>query len=209
MGALNKAMVYLGLADNDDQYHIDDMYPETGSIQQIQPTGTVVRQQQQARPQVTSQAMIQAQPQQQIQAPQMQLQTQAHSQVVPAQQQSGFIPQIQQNQPIVRQAEVRTPVKNNVTPINKAAEGQINRITTIHPRSFSDAKLIGESFRNNVPVIMNLTDLGEVEAKRLVDFSAGLIFGMHGSIDRVTNKVFLLSPSYVEVVADEQPRRAF
>ncbi len=48
---------------------------------------------------------------------------------------------------------------------------------------------------------MNVTDMGEADAKRLVDFSAGLVFGLRGSIERVTNKVFLLSPSYVEVIA--------
>ena len=51
---------------------------------------------------------------------------------------------------------------------------------------------------------MNVTDMGEADAKRLVDFSAGLVFGMRGSIERVTNKVFLLSPSYVEVIGDDK-----
>lgn len=76
--------------------------------------------------------------------------------------------------------------------------GGIHRITTIHPATFNEARLIGESFREGVPVIMNLTDLSDGDAKRLVDFAAGLVFGLHGSIDRVTNKVFLLSPEGVE-----------
>jgi len=46
--------------------------------------------------------------------------------------------------------------------------------------------------------------MGESDAKRLVDFSAGLVFGLRGSIERVTNKVFLLSPSYVEVIGDDK-----
>jgi cell division inhibitor SepF len=50
---------------------------------------------------------------------------------------------------------------------------------------------------------MNVTDMGEADAKRLVDFSAGLVFGLHGSIERVTNKVFLLSPSYIEVLGED------
>jgi cell division inhibitor SepF len=74
----------------------------------------------------------------------------------------------------------------------------------VHPRSYNDAKIIGESFRDGIPVIMNVTDMGEADAKRLVDFSAGLVFGMRGSIERVTNKVFLLSPSYVEVIGDDK-----
>ena len=51
---------------------------------------------------------------------------------------------------------------------------------------------------------MNVTDMGEADAKRLVDFSAGLVFGLRGSIERVTSKVFLLSPSYIEVLGDDK-----
>lgn len=78
----------------------------------------------------------------------------------------------------------------------------LRRISTIHPRSYNDARKIGEAFREGTPVIMNLTDMDDADAKRLVDFSAGLIFGLHGSIERVTNKVFLLSPSHVEVAGE-------
>lgn len=92
--------------------------------------------------------------------------------------------------------------------------GRLNRITTIHPRTYNEAKNIGEWFRDQVPVIMNLSDMDDADAKRLVDFAAGLVFGLHGSIERVTSKVFLLSPSHVEVAADEPqgattPARAF
>ncbi|MCU1692903.1 MAG: hypothetical protein JWM64_1994, partial [Frankiales bacterium] len=73
------------------------------------------------------------------------------------------------------------------------------RITTLHPRTYNEARTIGEHFRSGTPVIMNLTEMDDTDAKRLVDFAAGLIFGLHGSIERVTNKVFLLSPEHVEV----------
>ncbi|MGN6090332.1 MAG: cell division protein SepF [Actinomycetales bacterium] len=82
----------------------------------------------------------------------------------------------------------------------------IDRITTIHPRTYNEAKLIGESFRDGTPVIMNLTDMDDSDAKRLVDFAAGLVFGLRGSIERVTNKVFLLSPANVEVTAEDKAR---
>lgn len=103
------------------------------------------------------------------------------------------------------QEEYRAPV----TPIKRAASSRedsaaLRQITTVHPRSYNDAKVIGESFRDGIPVIMNVTDMGEADAKRLVDFSAGLVFGLHGSIERVTNKVFLLSPSYIEVLGDDK-----
>lgn len=84
----------------------------------------------------------------------------------------------------------------------------IARITTIHPRTYNEAKTIGENFRAGVPVIMNLTDMGDADAKRLVDFAAGLVFGLHGSIERVTNKVFLLSPESVEVNTEEHATAA-
>jgi cell division inhibitor SepF len=82
------------------------------------------------------------------------------------------------------------------------------KITTLHPRNYNDARTVGEYFREGTPVIMNLTDMDDSDAKRLVDFSAGLIFGLHGSIERVTAKVFLLSPANVVVTAEEKARLA-
>ncbi len=95
--------------------------------------------------------------------------------------------------------------------VQAAPAGDLRRITTIHPRSYNDARKIGEAFREGTPVIMNLTDMDDADAKRLVDFSAGLIFGLHGALERVTNKVFLLSPAHVEITgedSDAEPVRA-
>ena len=99
----------------------------------------------------------------------------------------------------VTELESRRPV----APQPRMAD--ISRIITVHPRTYNEAKTIGENFREGIPVIMNLTDMEESDAKRLVDFAAGLVFGLHGSIERVTNKVFLLSPETVEVNAEEYP----
>ncbi len=84
-------------------------------------------------------------------------------------------------------------------PAPSRAPVDFSRIETIHPRSYNDARRIGEEYRSGVPVIMNLLDMDDVDAKRIVDFAAGLVFGLHGSIERITNKVFLLSPSNVDV----------
>lgn len=84
----------------------------------------------------------------------------------------------------------------------------ISRIITVHPRTYNEARTIGEHFRDGVPVIMNLTEMEDTDAKRLVDFAAGLIFGLRGSIDRVTSKVFLLSPPNVNVTAEDKERIA-
>ena len=74
------------------------------------------------------------------------------------------------------------------------------------PASYNEARTIGERFRDGMPVIMNLTDMEHADAKRLVDFAIGLTFGLHGSIERVTAKVFLLSPQDVDVTAEDKAR---
>jgi cell division inhibitor SepF len=89
-----------------------------------------------------------------------------------------------------------------------AEEEQPYRITTLHPTTYNEARSIGEHFRENVPVIMNLTEMDESDAKRLVDFAAGLAFGLRGSIERVTNRVFLLSPANVSVTAEDKAKIA-
>ena len=80
------------------------------------------------------------------------------------------------------------------------------QITTLHPRTYNEARTIGEQFRKSTPVIMNLTEMDDADAKRLVDFAAGLTFGLHGRIERVTAKVFLLSPHNVTVTAQDKAR---
>ena len=91
-------------------------------------------------------------------------------------------------------------------PVRQTAD--LTRITTLHPRTYNEARTIGEHFREGTPVIMNLSEMVDSDAKRLVDFAAGLIFGLRGSIDRVTNRVFLLSPASVEVTAEDKARIA-
>ena len=84
----------------------------------------------------------------------------------------------------------------------------MDRIVTLHPRTYSEARAIGEQYREGNPVIMNLSDMEESERKRLVDFASGLVFGLHGSIERVTSKVFLLSPENVSVSNDAKTAAA-
>lgn len=100
-------------------------------------------------------------------------------------------------------APTNPPVSN---PTPRTAD--LSRIITVHPRTYNEARTIGEHFRDGVPVIMNLSEMEDVDAKRLVDFAAGLIFGLHGTIERVTSKVFLLSPQNVNVTAEDKERIA-
>ena len=105
-------------------------------------------------------------------------------------------------------AERGGPVMYSV-PMDRSADREASyRITTLHPRTYNEARTIGEHFREGVPVIMNLTEMEDADAKRLVDFAAGLIFGLRGNMERVTQKVFLLSPANVDVTAEDKARIA-
>ena len=89
----------------------------------------------------------------------------------------------------------------------QAAEDHGRRIATLTPESFRDARVLGELFRDGIPVIVNLTTMDPADAKRVVDFAAGLTFGLHGSIERVATRVFLLTPAAYKVVSGEQAGR--
>ncbi|MGL5406082.1 MAG: cell division protein SepF [Propionibacteriaceae bacterium] len=94
------------------------------------------------------------------------------------------------------------------SPIPEESVADLSKIVTVSPRSYNDARTIGEHYRDNIPVIMNLTEMDDADAKRLVDFAAGLVFGLRGTIERVTSKVFLLSPLNISVAAEDKERIA-
>ena len=191
-GGLKKTMIYLGLADGDeyeDQQRVEprEAAPRRDAVEARRVTeDTAVRTTLEPAPALLSAAAgsSAAEP-----APRRAVRAEPEPTPRPAPDQ-GY----------------RAPV----TPIKRAAassaEGDsVRTLSTVHPRSYNDAKSIGEAFRSGMPVIMNVTDLGENEAKRLVDFAAGLVFGLHGSISRITSKVFLLTPATVEVVGEDSP----
>src|SRR3954470_13152743 len=115
-------------------------------------------------------------------------------------------PRVEQRPAVVRGSarSAEAPRAGAATATAVAPARQSYRITTVQPRTYNEARQIGEYFREDVPVIMNLTEMDDHDAKRLVDFAAGLIFGLRGSIERVTNKVFLLSPRDIEVTAEDK-----
>ncbi len=94
-----------------------------------------------------------------------------------------------------------TPLRR-AAPVRQAAPSDMNEILTVHPRAYKDAQVIAESFREGIPVIINLSQMSESEARRLVDFASGLSQGLYGRIERVTSKVFLLSPAHVATSGD-------
>ena len=104
--------------------------------------------------------------------------------------------------------QVETPSYLHTTSAVEIKESVIDRIITLHPRVYSEARTIGEHYRSGQPVIMNLSDMEESERKRIIDFASGLVFGHHGSIERVTSKVFLLTPPNVSVSNEEKSAAA-
>jgi cell division inhibitor SepF len=108
--------------------------------------------------------------------------------------------------PIVHAAPAPAPKTGAaVTPLRKQhiqptpPQAEMNEILTVHPRQYRDAQVIAESFREGVPVIINLSQMSDADARRLIDFASGLSQGLYGKIERVTSKVFLLSPAHVVV----------
>jgi cell division inhibitor SepF len=95
-----------------------------------------------------------------------------------------------------------TPLRQKSTP-KPAGPADMNEILTVHPRQYKDAQVIAESFREGIPVIINLSQMTEPDARRLIDFASGLSQGLFGKIERVTNKVFLLSPAHVAVSGEQ------
>jgi cell division inhibitor SepF len=105
-----------------------------------------------------------------------------------------------------------------VTPIDQhrtrrqsalAREAVMDEIVHVRPRSYgSDATRIAESYRENIPVIMNMSDLDDAEAFRLIDFASGLKFALDGHLEKITSRVFLLTPPSVKVTDRDKERIA-
>jgi len=91
-----------------------------------------------------------------------------------------------------------TPLRRPVA-VRQPSAGAVNEILTVHPKQYRDAQLIAESFREGIPVIINLSQMSDADARRLIDFASGLSLGLYGRIERVTTKVFLLSPENIAV----------
>jgi cell division inhibitor SepF len=119
-------------------------------------------------------------------------------------------PAPQQTAAPVAPAPQSRPERAPVVPIRKNTNARIqavpemNEILTVHPRQYRDAQAIAEAFRDGIPVIINLSQMNDGDARRLIDFASGLSQGLLGKIERVTNKVFLLSPQHVSVLGDQK-----
>jgi cell division inhibitor SepF len=101
----------------------------------------------------------------------------------------------------VEKAAPVTPL-HRPTVVRQVAPAAISEILTVHPKQYRDAQVIAENFRDGIPVIINLSQMSDADARRLIDFASGLSLGLYGRIERVTSKVFLLSPENVAVSGD-------
>ena len=110
--------------------------------------------------------------------------------------------------PVSRAERADSGSRAPVTPLRRPAASRhapaagMNEILTVHPRQYRDAQVIAENFREGIPVIINLSQMSDADARRLIDFASGLSLGLYGRIERVTSKVFLLSPENVAVSGD-------
>ena len=93
---------------------------------------------------------------------------------------------------------------SSIRPARNNYGSAVNEMVTIDAKSYSDVKTIGEYFRNDLPIVINMAELSEKEQVRVLDFVLGLQFGRHGNLTRVTPKVFLLTPESVAVNPDDE-----
>ncbi len=80
------------------------------------------------------------------------------------------------------------------------------RVHFVAPKSFNDVQDVADKFKDTIPVILNLQGADDYLAKRVIDFSSGLTYALDGGMQRVADKVFLLTPRNVEVSAEERAR---
>ncbi|EME96423.1 cell division protein SepF [Streptomyces mobaraensis NBRC 13819 = DSM 40847] len=193
-GAMRKMAVYLGLVE-DDGYDGRGFDPDDEFEPEPEPDRRRQQHQQhQAQQTQPDEPVRVAQPPAQREPAPLTAETGRPARIAPV---SSITPErhsLEKNAPVIMPKVV--------------SEREPYRITTLHPRTYNEARTIGEHFREGTPVIMNLTEMDDTDAKRLVDFAAGLVFGLHGSIERVTQKVFLLSPANVDVTAEDKARIA-
>ncbi|MGR8011092.1 cell division protein SepF [Streptomyces hypolithicus] len=199
-GAMRKMAVYLGLVE-DDGYDGRGFDPDDDFEPEPEP------ERDHRRHQPPHQERHQERSLERHEEPVRAVQPPAPREPVPLPAESGRLARIA---PVASITPERPNLEKNAPVImpKVVSEREPYRITTLHPRTYNEARTIGEHFREGTPVIMNLTEMDDTDAKRLVDFAAGLVFGLHGSIERVTQKVFLLSPANVDVTAEDKARIA-
>jgi cell division inhibitor SepF len=200
-GMMRRAAVYLGLTEGEDRYAYDE-YEDEYADEHGEQGDPAVRHAAAQQAQQTQREPAAEQPGALVVA-----QNDRRSPVSAGSNVAVMPDRSERSARAEARAERGGPVMYSV-PTDRSVDRDAYRITTLHPRTYNEARTIGEHFREGTPVIMNLTEMEDSDAKRLVDFAAGLIFGLRGNMERVTQKVFLLSPANVDVTAEDKARIA-
>jgi len=90
-------------------------------------------------------------------------------------------------------------------PVGARGNGDV-RVHLVVPKSFNDAQQIADKFKDSIPVILNLQSSDTDLSKRLIDFASGLTYALDGGMQRIADKVFMLTPRNVEISAEERAR---
>jgi cell division inhibitor SepF len=106
------------------------------------------------------------------------------------------------DEPPARSTTVLRPVNGART----SSRGGDVRVHLVLPRSFNDAQQVADRFKQSIPVILNLQGVDTDLSKRLVDFASGLTYALDGGMQRIADKVFMLTPRNVEISAEERAR---
>jgi len=110
--------------------------------------------------------------------------------------------EIRQPDKTQNQGWFRQPKK--VLSLEEARMEKRTKVYVIAPNGFEDSQVIGDKFKNDIPVIVNLQNENPETSKRIIDFCSGLTYALNGSIEKVAEKVFLITPSNIEVTSEEK-----
>jgi cell division inhibitor SepF len=187
-GSMKKIMLYLGLGPDEEYEHYDEVAEATpmrrepvSRVSASRPTGgpTSVEGTSAVRP---------------IRGPSS-----------PSQHQSSSVSTIIGSNELSDEGSVR-PITHGGGTVRPLPRNASARPHTSSPRSFNDAQIVADKFKANTPVIMNLAGIDRDLKRRLIDFSSGICYALGGHMERVTNDVYLLTPSNVELSPEDRRR---
>jgi cell division inhibitor SepF len=170
----NRTLVYFGIAEEDEDYYEDD---------EIYEPGESLEQSYRERPNVRR--------------------------LAPRRRSQGYDDWTESEEPAATPAPARATLPNSsssrsVRHMTAVPNQGAVRVHLVLPRSFNDAQQIADKFKHSIPVILNLQNADAELSKRLIDFASGLTYALDGGMQRVAEKVFLLTPRNVEVSAEQR-----
>lgn len=129
----------------------------------------------------------------------------------PAAQKPEPVSRVREEEPAPERPRPATviPINRNApAPVPTPAASNMSEILTVRAKAFNDAHEIGTSFRDGVPVVIDTSEMSDGDARRLIDFVSGCALALEGKLDRVTNRVFILSPKHINVHREDKRSQA-